>query len=277
MTIAAIFSVRPRGLRFGLSSGLPSDLQEAAAGAPRSTLGRRTARAWAASGAAAWLCIGMVAPASAAPLDSMIRGVKFDSASTVREYLSEGVDPNSVDNYGYPLLAIAAREKSDQAAEVLASAPHIDLGKTDKAGENALMLAAINKDDAMVKMLIAKGAEVNKSGWAPLHYAASVGATNIVQMLLDASAYVDAGSPNGTTPLMMAARGGFMSTIKLLTDAGADVTLKNQLGMTAADFAQHYHETEAAKSLQAAIDARKAMPPAAGSNDTPQPVITPLR
>ena len=101
-----------------------------------------------------------------------------------------------------------------------------------------MMLAALNGDLDFVNLLIAKDAEVNKKGWAPLHYAATNGHDDVVKVLLDHSAYVDAGSPNGTTPLMMAARGGHVSTVKLLLDNGADLTVKNQIGMTALDFAK---------------------------------------
>ncbi len=101
-----------------------------------------------------------------------------------------------------------------------------------------MMLAALNGDLDFVNLLIAKDAEVNKKGWAPLHYAATNGHDDIVKVLLDHSAYIDAGSPNGTTPLMMAARGGHVSTVKLLLDEGADLRVKNQIGMTAIDFAK---------------------------------------
>jgi ankyrin repeat protein len=55
--------------------------------------------------------------------------------------------------------------------------------------------------------------------------------------LLEHSAYIDAESPNGTTPLMMAAMYGSPEAVKHLIQAGADLTLKNQLGLTALDFA----------------------------------------
>jgi ankyrin repeat protein len=113
------------------------------------------------------------------------------------------------------------------------------------------MLAALNGDMDMVQLLISKDAEVNKKGWAPLHYAAANGHDDIVKLLLDHSAYVDAGSPNGTTPLMMAARGGHISTVKLLLDNGADLNVKNQIGMNALDFAKQYKEPDVVEGLTA--------------------------
>ncbi len=194
-------------------------------------------------------------PVWAASVDSLIKAVKFDDVSEVRKQLAQGADPNTVDNTGAPLLVIAAREKSDKVGQLLADNPNTDLEKLDSAGENAMMIAALNGDATFVNLLIAKDAEVNKKGWTPLHYAATNGHDDIVKILLDHSAYIDAGSPNGTTPLMMAARGGHLSTCKLLLDQGADLRVKNQIGMTAVDFARKYNEKDVAEGLQARLDA----------------------
>ncbi|MGF6937192.1 ankyrin repeat protein [Paraburkholderia sp. UCT70] len=202
--------------------------------------------------AAALACAALVAvPAHAAPIDSLIKSVKFDDVDGVNKLLAKGMDPNSVDNQGIPVLVIAAREKSDKVAAALLANPKTDIEIQDKAGENALMMASLVGDLNFVNLLIAKDAEVNKKGWAPLHYAAANGHDDIVKVLLDHSAYVDAGSPNGTTPLMMAARGGHVSTVKLLLDNGADLSVKNQIGMTALDFAKTYKEPDVVEGLTA--------------------------
>ncbi|CAG4916218.1 ankyrin repeat domain-containing protein [Paraburkholderia gardini] len=193
-------------------------------------------------------------PVQAAPADTMIKAVKFDDVKEVKKQLSQGMDPNMTDDQGMPLLVLAAREKSDQVGQALVDNPKTNVEIVDKAGENAMMLAALNGDMDFVKLLIAKGAEVNKKGWAPLHYAAANGNDAIVTLLLKYSAYVDAGSPNGTTPLMMAARGGHVSTAKLLLDAGADINVKNQIGLNALDFAKQYKEPDAVKGLTARME-----------------------
>ena len=201
--------------------------------------------------AAAFVAGGLFASAGARAesLDAIVKAVKFDDIADIGKQLKNGLDPNTTDSTGDPLLVIAAREKSDKVAAALASAPNVDLEKEDKAGENALMLASLNGDTGLVKLLIDKGAEVNKKGWAPLHYAATSGQDAVVKVLLDHSAYIDTESPNGTTPLMMAARGNHPSTVNLLLDEGADPQVKNHLGLTALQFAKRYKSPDAVDIL----------------------------
>src|SRR6202035_4532539 len=92
---------------------------------------------------------------------------------------------------------------------------------------------------------------------------------DIVQLLIDHSAYIDAASPNGTTPLMMAARGDHITTMKVLLSGGADPRLKNQIGMTALDFAKRYHAKDATEGLEAMFareHAASGAAPSAGQN-----------
>ncbi|MGS0892259.1 ankyrin repeat domain-containing protein [Burkholderia stagnalis] len=185
------------------------------------------------------------AGAQAESLDAIVKAVKFDDIADIGKQLKNGLDPNTLAPNGDPLLVIAAREKSDKVAAAIATTPNVDLEKEDKAGENALMLASLNGDVGLVKLLIDKGAEVGKKGWAPLHYAATNGQDDVVKILLDHDAYIDTASPNGTTPLMMAARGNHATTVTLLLDQGADPQVKNQLGITALEFAKHYNAPDA--------------------------------
>ena len=75
---------------------------------------------------------------------------------------------------------------------------------------------------------------------------------NTVSLLLENHAYIDAESPNKTTPLMMAAQYGNAAAVKLLLEAGADAGLKNQLGLTAIDFANKASRSDSAELIAAA-------------------------
>ena len=84
------------------------------------------------------------------------------------------------------------------------------------------MMAAFKGHKELVRKLIARDADVNKTGWTPLHYAATSGHLEVMLILLDEHAYIDAESPNKTTPLMMAAKYGTTEAVRLLLEAGAD-------------------------------------------------------
>lgn len=197
-------------------------------------------------------CIAAILPgtAFAGAFDDFFRAVKLDDAQKVKSLLARGFDPNAVEEErGDTGLIIAVREGSMEVFGVLMNARDIDLQASAKNGDTALMIACFKGNRPAVDALLAKGAEVNRPGWTPLHYAASIGNNELVKILLDRSAYIDAESPNKTTPMMMAARGGHILTVKLLLDEGADATLKNDLGMSAIDFAEKFNHKDIAEGL----------------------------
>lgn len=198
------------------------------------------------------LCSVAIAPAVAfaGAYDDFFRAVKMDDAQVVKALLARGFDPNTIEEErGDTGMILAMREGSMKVFDVLLNAPDIDLEIGAKNGDTALMLACFKGHRRAVEALLQKGAEVNRPGWTPLHYAAAIGNNDIVKLLLDKSAYIDAESPNKTTPIMMAARGGHIYTVKLLLDEGADATLKNELGMSAIDFAEKFNHKDIAEGL----------------------------
>jgi ankyrin repeat protein len=188
--------------------------------------------------------------AAANAYEDFFRAVKMDDARKVKDLLARGLAPNIVEEErGDTGLILALREDSMKVFDVLLNTRGIDLEAKARNGDNALMIASYKGNKPAVEALLAKGAEVNRPGWTPLHYAAAVGNNDIVRILLDKSAYIDAESPNKTTPMMMAARGGHILTVKLLLDEGADPTLKNELGMNAIDFAEKFDHRDIAEGL----------------------------
>jgi ankyrin repeat protein len=195
--------------------------------------------------------------AHAGSYEEFFSAIKQDDAGTIRSLLQRGFDPNAIDPAGRPGLFIAVQEGSLKAAEVLADWPKTKVEWRSPKDESPLMMAALKGQTQMVRKLIARDAHVNKPGWAPLHYAATGGHLEIMQMLLDEHAFIDAESPNRTTPLMMAAQYGSPDAVKLLLEAGADPTQKNELGLTAIDFAQRGKRRDAAEIIGAAIRAAR--------------------
>jgi ankyrin repeat protein len=196
-------------------------------------------------------------PAHAGSFDDYFRAVHGDNPGAVRNLLNRGFDPNTRDERGQTGLLIALREPSPKVIDVLLSSPQTDVNARNASDESALMLAAIKGQSDLVDKLLARDAAVNKPGWTPLHYAASSGQLSIMKTLLDKYAFIDAQSPNGTTPLMMAAMYGSAESVKLLLDEGADPLMKNELGMTALNFAQQGKRPDAVEMLTAAVRAKQ--------------------
>lgn len=190
---------------------------------------------------------------NAGSYDDFFTAVQRDDAATVQSLLARGFDANTLDPKGLHGLYLALREPSLKVAQVLVDWPKTDVNALNTKGESALMMAALRGQQAIAEKLIKKGADVNKTGWAPLHYAASNGHLALMALLLENSAYIDAESPNGTTSLMMAAMYGTPEAVKLLIDEGADPQLKNQQGLTALQFAQRANRPDAASLIATAI------------------------
>ena len=189
--------------------------------------------------------------------DDFFHAIADDNASVVQGLLRRGFDPNSVDTKGQAALLVALRIPAPAVAKVLIEHPETKVEVRSDKDESPLMLAAFKGEIDLCRQLIARDADVNKPGWAPLHYAATSGNAQVVQLLLDHYAYIDAESPNGSTPLMMAAMYGSAEAVKVLLDAGADATVKNALGLTALEFAQKAGHDDAVASIAAAIRSSK--------------------
>ena len=202
----------------------------------------------------ALLCISL---AQAASYDDWFRAIKQDDPRTIASLLQRGFDPNTPDPKGVHGLYIALQEGSLKVAEVLVDFPRTNVEWRTPQDESPLMMAALKGHLELVRKLIARDADVNKPGWAPLHYAATNGHVKVMELLLEHHAFIDAQSPNGTTPLMMAAHYGSPEAVKLLLEAGADTQMRNELGLSAIDFANRGNRKDAAELIAAAVRAKR--------------------
>ena len=189
--------------------------------------------------------------------DDFFSAIKKDDAATMKMLLDRGFDPNTVNPSGEHGLIVAVREPSLKVISVLLGSSKVNVEPRTEQDESPLMLAALKGLTDLCRQLIALGADVNKPGWTPLHYAATNGHLTTMELLLEAHAYIDATSPNGTTPLMMAAHYGTPAAVKLLLEGGADPGLKNEQGLSAIDFAQRASRVDAAEMIAAAIRGRQ--------------------
>jgi uncharacterized protein len=198
--------------------------------------------------------------AHATAADDYFAAVQQDDESTVVALTLRGFDLNTLNAKGDSALLIALKLGSTKVADFLLKQNAVKVEARNRQGESPLMMAALKARLPQAKRLIQREAEVNKPGWTPLHYAASNPepvSAEMVSLLLENHAYIDAASPNKTTPLMMAAHYGHDSVVKLLLEEGADPMLRNDQGLSAIDFAHRAKRTEAAAMIAAQIRSKQ--------------------
>jgi ankyrin repeat protein len=151
----------------------------------------------------------------------------------------------------------AARAGKADALKVLLARGATNVNATEKwLGETALMWAAAENHDAVVRMLAEAGADLNakslntpfprvsppaenlitmtfaRGGFTPLMYAARQGASAAVQALADAGANLDLTTPDGMTALTLAIINAHYDTAAVLLEKGADPNIADASGMT---------------------------------------------
>jgi ankyrin repeat protein len=208
------------------------------------------------------IALVLTVPAFAETEDQVdfFRAAQVDNVIVVRDVLKRGLDPNLHEpERGETGLIVAMRHDANRVFAILLQHPRIDLEAQSANRSTALMMAAFKHNKAAVAAMIAKGAQVNRKGWTALHFAAAAGDLEIMNMLLEHHAYIDAGSPSGLTPLMLAAREGMEDAVKLLLEQGADATLKDgAYRVDAAEFAIRAEKPWIAKAIKAHLAGKTA-------------------
>ncbi|KAG4100466.1 ankyrin repeat-containing domain protein [Neocallimastix lanati (nom. inval.)] len=128
-----------------------------------------------------------------------------DYIDIVKYLIEQGADINSIDNDGRSLINKVVEKNSNGSA-------------------------------ALVEYLIEKGAKINKQskdGWTPLHEAVQVGNKEVVQILINHDAFVNAKDKSlQWTPLHEASLNGDLVIFKLLVENNADIDATDVNGLT---------------------------------------------
>ena len=204
---------------------------------------------------------GLVQAAPAAPdarqLTAFFRAVQLDDAKTVARMLGTAVNANERNPLGgEPGIVLALREDAMEVFKVFLAHPGTDLEARAANGNTALMMAAFKRKRPAVQALLDKGAKLNGSSWTALHYAAASGDDEIVRLLLARGAQLNPLSPlksGAYTPLMMAAREGHDGTALLLMEKGADPRLVNSEGLSAVQLAERAGKPRVAAAIARAM------------------------
>ena len=162
----------------------------------------------------------------------------------LRTLLAAGADPEAVNSDGQTALMVVARAGSLEAAKLLIEAGANVNAQEQLRGQSALMWAAVHHRPAMIRLLIAHGANPDlrsfptgfkryvtsepraqyrpHGGMAAAHFAGREGCAACMRALLEGGADPDIGDYKAITPLIIALDNLHFDTAKVLVEGGAD-------------------------------------------------------
>ena len=92
-------------------------------------------------------------------------------------------------------------------------------------------------------------------GFYPIHYAATTGRLDVIQLLIDRGADPNQrAGPYQATPLVAAVESGDTDVIELLLDSGADPSITMSDGLTILDYAREIGTEQTVRTLEQAIE-----------------------
>lgn len=161
-----------------------------------------------------------------------------DNAECARLLLEAGSPADSAaDRYGSSPLIDVTRYGSDPAMVRHLLAAGADPNRAGQSGETPLYGAAGTAGgEESVRLLLQAGADpnvrVDHLGQTPLHRAALYGATETIRLLAAAGAQIEARQDEGETALFAAAGRGLADSVDMLLSLGADVDARAASGLT---------------------------------------------
>ena len=180
---------------------------------------------------------------------------ELKSQEEIKELLKKGADVNASDKYGDTALMVAAINGQLDVVKCLVELG-ADLEAKDGAGRTALMMVANWGKLDVVKCLAECGADLEAKdmhGRTALMWAATEGQIEVVKYLAECGADVNAKDEwYGETALMKAARDGNLDMVKYLVEEGAQLEVKCENCETAKEVAKNWKRYDCLKFLEEA-------------------------
>ncbi|MCX6556248.1 MAG: ankyrin repeat domain-containing protein [Candidatus Aminicenantes bacterium] len=133
------------------------------------------------------------------------------------------------------IFAPVKKGELDSVKTLLEKDPAL-LNARGESDRTPLLEAVLSRQPAVFEFLLEKGADfnlVNKEGFAPVHFAAFLGETELVKMLIAKGAPLTVNANViGATPLDLAVSAGRREMVELLIAKGAPLNLKDKKGNT---------------------------------------------
>ncbi|KAI0446811.1 hypothetical protein F4803DRAFT_546958 [Xylaria telfairii] len=157
-----------------------------------------------------------------------------------KEVNTQGLSQDFRYSEGRSISTHLAQFGSEAIFELFLATEDVDLDLKDSGGATALSWAARCGNEALVKLLLRKGAGIDiqdSLGRTPLSWAAGYGEVGVMRLLLDGGAEVNSRDGSGWTPLSWAVAGHHKATTRLLLSSSADVDLPETQGRSPLFFA----------------------------------------
>jgi ankyrin repeat protein len=166
--------------------------------------------------------------------------VMYDADAVVDLLLEQGAQVEATNVYGGTALNIAAELGRLECVKRLVQAK-ANVNVVTAGERNPLFGAAERGHEQVVRALLEAGADaawISPRDKLPTLYAAALsGSPQVVKLLIDHGAKVDAQTAKGETALIAAAYAGKPEVIEVLLGAGADKSVADERGRRALDYA----------------------------------------
>jgi len=178
----------------------------------------------------------------------MVRYVEDVDIAGVKMLLDEGVSPNSTDDDGEPLLAIAISKGDESIVQLLIDrGADMDLpGWTMTALEYTERYTYGDYKDYMLILLLRNGAKPRPEDL--IEIIETTGSLYVSRMMVEMGVDVNA-VVDDTTPLLRATQVGNIDIVLFLVEKGADVNYRNRNGITPLSEASYNNDIEIARLL----------------------------
>ena len=193
-------------------------------------------------------------------LTALHHAVKFNKLEMVTFFVEKGLDVNALTKRQGTTLHIAAVANADNRVVPYLIEKGADVNRRDGDGCNPLMIALLYYRGGVAKHLIEAGTDVTHTDFArntALHYATApsyalpgtVTRMDIVKLLVEKGADVNAKNEAGLTPLMKASQMLNPSIAIYMIEKGANINEQDMFGKTALMFAAETSKADTVKVL----------------------------
>ena len=110
------------------------------------------------------LLLAMPAVSLAGAFEDFFVAIKFDDEYRLKSLLLRGMDPNTVNEQGFPAITFGMMQESPNAVRVLLSSGKLNPNQADRRGETPLMVACTLNKPEWVAALLEKGAKQGGDG-----------------------------------------------------------------------------------------------------------------